>query len=127
VRAGVTQNSRTEPSQRSARAASALCFGGYRLFRSHRYVTGMDPEGDGGPCRGRTYDQLINRSFLACALFPSKTSTYASPAVSRFVDLRIDKTLSVLLGGFSNGTVVNRYELSLSNLQPADRMCIKLT
>jgi hypothetical protein len=70
---------------------------------------------NGGPCRDRTYDQLIKRSFLSRALLPSKTSTYASPVVPRFVDLRIDKALSVLLGGFSNGTVVYRYELSLSN------------
>jgi hypothetical protein len=79
---------------------------------------------DGGPCRDRTYDQLIKKSFLARALLPSKTSTYASQVVPRFVDLRIDKALGALLGGFSNGTVVYRYELSLSNLQPADRMCI---
>jgi hypothetical protein len=70
---------------------------------------------DGGPCRDRTYDQLIKRSFLARDLFPSKTSTYASPVVPRFVDLRTDKALIVLLSGFSNGTVVYRYELSLSN------------
>ena len=74
---------------------------------------------NGGPCRDRTYDQLIKRSFLSRALLPSKTSTYASPVVPRFVDLRIDKALSVLLGGFSNGTVVYRYELSLSNLWPS--------
>jgi hypothetical protein len=82
---------------------------------------------DGGPCRDRTYDQLIKRSFLARVLLPSKTSTYASQVVPRFVDLRIEKALNVLLSRFSNGTVVYRYELSLSNLQPADRMCIELT
>jgi hypothetical protein len=57
----------------------------------------------GGPCRDRTYDQLIKRSFLARDLFPSKTSTHASPVVPRFVDLRTDKALIVLLKGFSNG------------------------
>jgi hypothetical protein len=38
-----------------------------------------------------------------------------------------NKALAVLLSGFSNGTVVNLYEPGLSNLQPADRMCIKYT
>jgi hypothetical protein len=43
----------------------------------------------------------------------------------RFVDLRLDKALDVLLSRFSNGTVVYRYGLSLSYLQSADRMCIE--
>jgi hypothetical protein len=63
-----------------------------------------------GPCRDRTYDQLIKSGFLARDLLPSKTNTYAPPVVPRFVDLRIDKALSVLLGGFSNGTGVIHYE-----------------
>jgi integrase len=64
---------------------------------------------NGGPCRDRTYDQLIKSSFLARALLSFKTSTYVAPVVPRFVDLRNDKALNVLLSGFSNGTVVYRY------------------
>jgi len=37
--------------------------------------------------------QLIKRSFLTRALLPSKTSTYTSTVVPRFVHLRIDKAL----------------------------------
>jgi hypothetical protein len=73
-----------------------------------------------------TYDQLIKRGTLAHDLLPSKTSTYAPSNVPQFVDLRVDNAFSVLLGGCSNGTVVYRYGLSLSNIQLSDRMCIKL-
>ena len=83
----------------------------------------------GGPCRDRTYDQLIKRSFPSRALFTSKTDTYEAQAVPRPVPLCIDKALSALLNGFSNGTVHSRdwYELSLSSLGPAASMCIQST
>jgi hypothetical protein len=84
------------------------------------YYAGLN----GGPCRDRTYDQLIKRSLIASAFLFSKTNTYPSPVVPRFVGLRIDKALSVLLIGFSNGTALYRYRLSLPSYLPAARMCI---
>jgi hypothetical protein len=57
----------------------------------------------------RTYDQLIKSSFLSRALFYYKTISYAAIIVPRFVDLLTDKALNVLLGRFSNGTVVFGY------------------
>jgi hypothetical protein len=57
----------------------------------------------------------------------SKPITYISLAVRRLLGLRADKTLNALLGRFSNGTVVFRLELSLSNFQPAGKMCMHLT
>ena len=43
---------------------------------------------NGGPCRDRTYDQLIKRSPFYHHFFPYRTITYTSPTVPQLADLR---------------------------------------
>jgi hypothetical protein len=58
---------------------------------------------DGGPCRDRTYDQLIKSSAIARALLPSKTITYASSVVPRIADFAPIRPCRYL-GRLCNGT-----------------------
>jgi len=49
---------------------------------------------NGGPCRDRTYDQLIKRSRVPSEFFPLITNTYTTETVPQFADLRCDKALN---------------------------------
>ncbi len=51
---------------------------------------------NGGPCRDRTYDQLIKRSSLDDSFYPYRTISYSSPAVPQFAELPCDKALNSL-------------------------------
>jgi hypothetical protein len=47
-----------------------------------------------GPCRDRTYDQLIKRSRVPADFFHLITNTYTNETVPQFADLRCDKALN---------------------------------
>jgi hypothetical protein len=49
---------------------------------------------NGGPCRDRTYDQLIKRNPRVTPFRPLKTTTYTSTTVPRFTELCEDKALN---------------------------------
>ncbi len=72
----------------------------------------------GGPCRDRTYDQLIKRSSLAAAFKPFRTITYTHRVVLRIVDVPADKALNALLTRFFNSTAVTPLRLRYSVSSP---------
>ena len=63
----------------------------------------------GGPCRDRTYDQLIKRRHFAVAVSHLKTITYHYTTLPQFADLRRDKPL-----------ILGIPDLPVAQLRPVD-------
>ena len=59
---------------------------------------------NGGPCRDRTYDQLIKSISVWMVLLSSKPITYVSASVPQFLDLGVGKLLNQRVLTPFNGT-----------------------